>query len=306
VREAVLDHGRDPAALLQPGPRCLPVSALEQRRPGLVRESQAALDSGDVLELLMARALEWVAAQVPTALSVFYPVDQRLRKFHSGPIVIKLDGRLRIDLPFAVGEYARLYHALDPFAPRRFADCGKSVVGVSELGGAGVFSQTRYSREYLAAFGLGTATGVFLRDHGRIIAGVSLLREVGQPEPSAGEISVLRRLHPFLEASYAAANRVTSTGAGFGTALAAAGLTRREAEIARLVAAGATNGDIARALVLSLSTVKGHVKHVFAKLGVRSRAQLILLIDAEERALAQSSPRPDRLAVSLSLAAGEL
>src|SRR5215210_4484151 len=45
-------------------------------------------------------------------------------------------------------------------------------------------------------------------------------------------------------------------------------LTRREHEVLRLVAQGRTNQEIARELTLSVSTVKTHVEHIIAKLGV--------------------------------------
>jgi DNA-binding CsgD family transcriptional regulator len=51
-----------------------------------------------------------------------------------------------------------------------------------------------------------------------------------------------------------------------------AGLTPREAEVLRLVAAGKTNRDIAVELVISEHTVARHLQNMFAKLGVSSRA----------------------------------
>lgn len=51
-----------------------------------------------------------------------------------------------------------------------------------------------------------------------------------------------------------------------------AGLTAREAEVLRLVAAGKTNRDIAVELVISEHTVSRHLQNMFAKLGVSSRA----------------------------------
>jgi DNA-binding CsgD family transcriptional regulator len=49
------------------------------------------------------------------------------------------------------------------------------------------------------------------------------------------------------------------------------GLTRREAQVARLLARRATNREIAEQLDLSPHTVRHHVENVFAKLGVHSR-----------------------------------
>jgi DNA-binding NarL/FixJ family response regulator len=50
------------------------------------------------------------------------------------------------------------------------------------------------------------------------------------------------------------------------------GLTPREAEVLRLVAAGKTNRDIAVELVISEHTVARHLQNLFAKIGVSSRA----------------------------------
>ncbi|GLW98992.1 DNA-binding response regulator [Microtetraspora sp. NBRC 16547] len=61
------------------------------------------------------------------------------------------------------------------------------------------------------------------------------------------------------------------------------GPSRRELEVLRLVARGSANKEIARALLISETTVKTHLKHVFAKLGVDSRAAAVVV--AMERGL---------------------
>ncbi|MFD9669727.1 response regulator transcription factor [Rhodococcus sp. NPDC059968] len=54
----------------------------------------------------------------------------------------------------------------------------------------------------------------------------------------------------------------------------ASGLTRRERQVAGLVAEGLTNKAIAAQLVISPRTAQGHVEHVLTKLGFTSRAQI--------------------------------
>jgi len=49
----------------------------------------------------------------------------------------------------------------------------------------------------------------------------------------------------------------------------------READVLRLIAAGKSNREIARALYVSEATVKTHVNRIFAKTGSRERAQAI-------------------------------
>jgi LuxR family maltose regulon positive regulatory protein len=52
-------------------------------------------------------------------------------------------------------------------------------------------------------------------------------------------------------------------------------LSEREVEVLRLVASGLSNREIGRRLVLSLNTVKGHTRAIYAKLGVHSRTQAV-------------------------------
>ena len=57
-------------------------------------------------------------------------------------------------------------------------------------------------------------------------------------------------------------------------------LSDREREIANLIAGGASNPDIARALFLSRKTVERHVSNILGKLEVRNRAQLAATVAA--------------------------
>jgi DNA-binding NarL/FixJ family response regulator len=65
-------------------------------------------------------------------------------------------------------------------------------------------------------------------------------------------------------------------------------LTRRELEVMALIAEGTTTKEIARALGISPSTVRSHVKSILAKLCVHSRIEAVAVLSARSR------PEPGR------------
>lgn len=83
--------------------------------------------------------------------------------------------------------------------------------------------------------------------------------------------SMMRQLTEMLRSKTQAAPEVTPVR-----------LTEREREVLDLIALGHTNKMIARDLAISDGTVKGHVKHLFKKLGVRSRVEAAVWASAQE------------------------
>jgi DNA-binding CsgD family transcriptional regulator/energy-coupling factor transporter ATP-binding protein EcfA2 len=70
-------------------------------------------------------------------------------------------------------------------------------------------------------------------------------------------------------------------------------ITNREIEIANLVTAGLSNRQIADRLVISVRTTEGHLYRIFAKLGIKSRDQLIHLLALNRLGSSGDARSPD-------------
>jgi DNA-binding CsgD family transcriptional regulator len=95
-------------------------------------------------------------------------------------------------------------------------------------------------------------------------------RNLGDADGAELELGAARETFARLGAATDLA-RVDSVS-GLGKAAESEGLTKRELEVLRRLAAGETNKEIATGLVLSVRTVDRHVSNIYAKLGVSSRA----------------------------------
>lgn len=124
--------------------------------------------------------------------------------------------------------------------------------------------------DILAALGAG-ALGYLTKDAGRAqIAQAIRAAAAGQ---AVLDRAVQQRLLAAASGGSTAAGSVPVSGPPTGTA--PDGLTPREVDVLRLIAAGLSNREIASRLFLSEATVKSHINRLFAKTGVRDRAQAV-------------------------------
>jgi DNA-binding NarL/FixJ family response regulator len=116
------------------------------------------------------------------------------------------------------------------------------------------------------------ASGFLLKD----VEPVDLIKAVRIV--AAGEALLAPRLtRRLIEAFVSGASSSAGPGAESGPAREALDrLTPREREVLALVGRGQSNAEIAERLVLSPLTAKTHVARLFAKLGARDRAQLVV------------------------------
>jgi ATP/maltotriose-dependent transcriptional regulator MalT len=102
----------------------------------------------------------------------------------------------------------------------------------------------------------------------RVLLGLAC-RELGDDETATFELAAARET--FTELGAAPEIRRVDSLLGESEGRDVRGLTTRELEVLRLVAAGTSNRGIAATLVISEHTVARHLQNIFAKLGVSSR-----------------------------------
>ena len=138
-------------------------------------------------------------------------------------------------------------------------------------GGQSVLDEA-VQRKLIAAIGSGTASP----------AAPSPVSSSAITSPPPSPFAQLATTSPASLASPAPAESPAASGAApaagpspFPPSPPPAGLTAREVDVLRLIAAGKSNPEIARELFVSEATVKTDINPVFAKTGARDRAQAV-------------------------------
>jgi len=230
--------------------------------------------SRDPRERLLSRALQPLAWFADAALAVAFTVDEHgsleTAMMHCTP---GHDRRAAAALVQCLGQL----EPIDPFSARRAEACRASVMSAADVGGLEHYARSLHGR-HVRRHGYGAPIVLYLWREDRVAAGVALLREWQAPPFDSAAVRLLRQLHALLQHAFGLAAEPPSAATDGDEG--AASLTVREAEIARLVAGGASNAGIAGSLTISEATVKAHLTRIYAKLGVRSRTQLAVVIGA--------------------------
>jgi DNA-binding CsgD family transcriptional regulator len=109
--------------------------------------------------------------------------------------------------------------------------------------------------------------GTVLRHNGRPREARESFRRAGELAESVGAIWLARR----------AGEELATAGGRRRGRREAQQLTPQERRIARLAATGASNKDIATHLTVSVRTVRAHLEHIYAKVGIHSRRELMTM-----------------------------
>ena len=128
--------------------------------------------------------------------------------------------------------------------------------------------RTEFFNDFLARDGLFWGVNAYSYVEGRNIGDLRIWRGRRRENFDAHTLDLLRLVEPAFTAALARASRGTGRT---DDDVPTAGLSSREWAVARMVAQGRTNKEIARALGVELSTVRTYLARCCEKLGVRRR-----------------------------------
>ncbi|ECY4643460.1 LuxR family transcriptional regulator [Salmonella enterica] len=196
--------------------------------------------------------LQSIAQLIPLSSAVFYRVNAYL----------KPDAYVLHNISNSTHQqYLEHFQPLDPLSPSRF---GQQVITVATMTPGICARHRHYYHEFMLPNHVCDMIEIFIRRGHRIIAGISLMRDIPfSSEERLRAQAVQPLLGLAIHDSLQEDNNLASI------------LTAKEREIVGMVCEGASNKLIARQLNISLSTVKTHLRNIFAKTEVINRTELV-------------------------------
>ncbi|EEK9651865.1 LuxR family transcriptional regulator [Salmonella enterica] len=196
--------------------------------------------------------LQSIAQLIPLSSAVFYRVNAYLKP--EAFVLHNISNSTH-------QQYLEHFQPLDPLSPSRF---GQQVITVATMTPGICARHRHYYHEFMLPNHVCDMIEIFIRRGHRIIAGISLMRDIPfSSEERLRAQAVQPLLGLAIHDSLQEDNNLTSI------------LTAKEREIVGMVCEGASNKLIARQLNISLSTVKTHLRNIFAKTEVINRTELV-------------------------------
>lgn len=200
--------------------------------------------------VFITRCLETMAHLIPVSASVFYQVNSKMQP--ENYILHGISDNIH-------QQYLDYFQKIDPLRPAHFQQ--KRITTVT-MTAKMIADNNEYYQDFMLPNNMHDMTEIFIRQHKQIISGVCLIRDTPFTQL---ERSRLHAVLPLLE--LATQDLLPET--------TAQRLTTKEQEIVSLVREGSCNKRIASTLGISLSTVKTHMRNIFAKTEVNNRTELV-------------------------------
>lgn len=256
----------------------------EQQYQGILQVIEclgSGLDSRKTRELAGLELLRLLRADYFASFT--WNADER--RF-AGHVFINMD-------PQNIERYSTYYQFHNPLSAK--IQKLRRAVRVNEIVPQRELVRTEFFNDFLARDGLYYGLNLYVHDADENIADMRIWRNRRRENFDDSELQVLEAIKPHfcnamknaLQFRRTAVPKVSggvelieSDRLSIERIRSAYGLTAREAQIALEIAYGKTDHEMAEMMGVAFSTIRTHINHVYAKLGVRNRAALARLICA--------------------------
>jgi DNA-binding CsgD family transcriptional regulator len=187
-----------------------------------------------------------------------------------------------------IGRYERYFQFHDPITPQ--LQQHRRAVSVTQVMQQNELKRTEFFNDFLARDGLYWGVNLYAWTAQGNIGDMRIWRDKRRENFSRDDLDLLNFVQPALTAALQrcshgqpeAAAPETPAAPEMGEADASspfALLSAREQDVARLLAVGLADKEIAQRLGISLTTVRTHIDHAFRKFNVNGRVALIRALD---------------------------
>ena len=203
--------------------------------------------------------------------------------FEDAPPLVAVDRLRPAERGYLYGDYISGVYLLSPFY--RLAKKGPlpRAARIMDIAPEG-FPASEYHRRYFSQIGVADMMGVLIPAGKGATVFMSFSRSTGHKRFAATDLRQLEELMPVMAAAvkrHMALPDVTIGKAGKSAtprrlppSAPASALTSREAQVVNLILEGHSTKSLAAQLAISIETVRVHRRHIYAKLGISSQAEL--------------------------------
>ena len=176
--------------------------------------------------------------------------------------------------PAVHNDYKRIFKDTDPLHPRHFSGNMRKVVSFNDEVPAPEIRYSDFFQNFMENHEIRDIVEIFFRHDNEILAGITLIRGKSDSRFSKEDLGLIRKVHPLLEYCLIKfylplrGNIRQNSKTYFG-------FTNRENDVVEMIKEGIRNQELANRLAISVPTVKTHLKHIFKKAQVSSRAELL-------------------------------
>ncbi|MDQ9831634.1 LuxR C-terminal-related transcriptional regulator [Acinetobacter soli] len=167
-----------------------------------------------------------------------------------------------------VSEYLHTMQDHDPLYIKNTHHTQANMVVLSQIHRPEIY------QEFMHKNAIGDNVEIYFRHYGQPIKGLSLIRSGSNAQFSSSEIKFIQS-YSALAHSMICFEQFNSAQTIHQTTVELADVTKKEKQIIDLICCGKNNQQIADALYISISTVKTHIQHIFQKLDVATKHQLV-------------------------------